>query len=71
MTDRLGLDSVGKRLSIRFCRTCTYTDKLVDVVMVIKAPKGRLALFKPYNYDRPGSYDRHGKAIKAFMDGQK
>lgn len=64
----ISLDDCGKELNLKFLlRYALSQHKDVRVQMVIKAPKGTLALFD-YGYISP---DTQCEVIRAFMEEHK
>ena len=71
MKSIFSLSDVGRTvLNIPFMdRPSPYVSS-VEVIMVIKAPRGQATIFKPRNEYGPyyGSYEPPAEAVRAFME---
>ena len=60
MASRFSLSDVGKRVHVNMD---DYRSCFSDVVMVVSAPKGTIAVFS----ERSNSYARQAEAVRVFM----
>ena len=58
----MGLDDCGKRLILSFSKDDPGYHKPIDILMVIKSPRGTLVLFDD------GDQKKQCRAIKKFME---
>ena len=74
MVSMFSLDNVGCRvLHVPFLDYSTPRVASREVIMVIKAPRGQVTIFKPIDELDPyyGAYIPQAEAVKAFMEQHK